>query len=143
MKSNVLLWQRGNAELYRQKESQKESREGARAAAQADRSIAAGLGASEGKADDGGCAWVRRERSTMSNCEVVSLPELDVEYHQVKDVLRCVLHTILFNRALGLVRPREVDLALFDITYVVSTPNEAEAQRGVRLLCSVRASDDF
>ena len=79
----------------------------------------------------------------MSNCEVVSLPELDVEYHQVKDVLRCVLHTILFNRALGLVRPREVDLALFDITYVVSTPNEAEAQPGVRPLCSVRVSDDF
>jgi hypothetical protein len=55
----------------------------------------------------------------MSNCEVVSLPSLEVEHsHQVKDVLRCVLHTILFNRALGLVRPREVDLELFNITYV-------------------------
>ena len=36
----------------------------------------------------------------------------------MKDVLRCILHTVLFNRALGLVRPREVDLELFDITYV-------------------------
>jgi len=55
----------------------------------------------------------------MSNCEVVNLPSLEVEHaHQVKDVLRCVLHTVLFNRALGLVRPREVDLELFNITYV-------------------------
>ena len=28
------------------------------------------------------------------------------------------LHTILFNRALGPVRPKEVDSELFDITYV-------------------------
>merc|ERR1712072_911401 len=55
----------------------------------------------------------------MSNCEVVALPSLEVEHpHQVQDVLRCVLHTVLFNRALGLVRPREVDLELFNITYV-------------------------
>ena len=37
---------------------------------------------------------------------------------KVQDVLRCVLHTVLFNRALGLVRPREVDLDLFNISYV-------------------------
>lgn len=55
----------------------------------------------------------------MSNCEVVNLPPLEVEHpHQVQDVLRCVLHTVLFNRALGLVRPREVDLDLFNISYV-------------------------
>ncbi|QDZ22741.1 DUF1649 domain-containing protein [Chloropicon primus] len=55
----------------------------------------------------------------MSNCEVVDLPSIEVEHpHQVQDVLRCVLHTVLFNRALGLVRPREVDLELFNITYV-------------------------
>ncbi|KAE9466862.1 hypothetical protein C3L33_01202, partial [Rhododendron williamsianum] len=29
-----------------------------------------------------------------------------------------VLHTIFFHRALGLVRPKDVDLELFDITYV-------------------------
>ena len=29
-----------------------------------------------------------------------------------------ILHTIMFNRALGLVRPREVDSELFEITYV-------------------------
>lgn len=29
-----------------------------------------------------------------------------------------ILHTIIFHRALGLVRPKDVDLELFDITYV-------------------------
>lgn len=29
-----------------------------------------------------------------------------------------ILHTIMFNRALGLVRPRDVDSELFEITYV-------------------------
>ncbi|KAG2724573.1 hypothetical protein I3760_01G024300 [Carya illinoinensis] len=29
-----------------------------------------------------------------------------------------ILHTIVFHRALGLVRPKDIDLELFDITYV-------------------------
>lgn len=29
-----------------------------------------------------------------------------------------ILHTIVFHRALGLVRPKDVDLELFEITYV-------------------------
>lgn len=51
------------------------------------------------------------------NCEVFSLPELEVESYQVKEVLRCILHTVVFNRSLGLARPREVDSELFEITY--------------------------
>lgn len=54
----------------------------------------------------------------MSNCEKVVLPVLELEQHQVKEVLSCLLHTIVFCRALGPVRPQEVDLQLFDITYV-------------------------
>ncbi|EIE19548.1 DUF1649-domain-containing protein [Coccomyxa subellipsoidea C-169] len=54
----------------------------------------------------------------MSNCELINLPVLELEQHQVREVLRCVLHTIIFNRALGPVRPREVDSELFEITYV-------------------------
>ncbi|GER30841.1 autophagy-related protein 101 [Striga asiatica] len=42
----------------------------------------------------------------------------DVEHSQIRDILRCILHTILFHRALGLVRPKHIDLELFDITYV-------------------------
>lgn len=53
------------------------------------------------------------------NCEVFYLKELEVEHYQTREVLRCILHTILFNRALGLVRPRDVDSELFEyITYV-------------------------
>lgn len=54
----------------------------------------------------------------MSNCEVNHLPTLGVEQHQLKEILRCILHTIIFNRALGPVEPREVDSELFDVTYV-------------------------
>lgn len=52
------------------------------------------------------------------NCEVFELQELEVESYQIREVLRCLLHTIMFTRALGLVRPRDVDSELFDITYV-------------------------
>ncbi|KAJ7554532.1 hypothetical protein O6H91_06G144700 [Diphasiastrum complanatum] len=42
-----------------------------------------------------------------------------MEPQQVREVLRCILHTIMFNRALGLVRPRDIDSELFEkITYV-------------------------
>lgn len=41
-------------------------------------------------------------------------------FHISNCLLVCagVLHTIIFNRALGPVRPREIDSELFDITYV-------------------------
>eukprot|EP00879_Flechtneria_rotunda_P004058 GHRR01004301.1.p1 GENE.GHRR01004301.1~~GHRR01004301.1.p1 ORF type:complete len:212 (+),score=52.76 GHRR01004301.1:169-804(+) len=54
----------------------------------------------------------------MSNCEVFNLSAIEVELHQVREVLRCVLHTIMFNRSLGQVRPVEVDSELFDVTFV-------------------------
>jgi hypothetical protein len=61
----------------------------------------------------------QRQRQKYSmNCEVFYLKELEVEHYQIREVLRCILHTIMFNRALGLVRPREVDSELFEITYV-------------------------
>ncbi|KAG0456118.1 hypothetical protein HPP92_023906 [Vanilla planifolia] len=52
------------------------------------------------------------------NCEVCQLKELVVEQIEIREVLRCVLHTIVFHRALGLVRPKDVDCELFEITYV-------------------------
>ncbi|KAG6408193.1 hypothetical protein SASPL_131197 [Salvia splendens] len=55
------------------------------------------------------------------NCEICQLKELDVEHFEIHEVLRfdCrILHTILFHRALGLVRPKDIDLELFEITYV-------------------------
>ena len=40
-----------------------------------------------------------------------------------------MLHTVIFGRALGVVRPRDVDCELFDLTYV--TCGDAEAERAV------------
>jgi autophagy-related protein 101 len=52
------------------------------------------------------------------NCEVCQLKELEVDVDEIREILPCILHTIIFHRALGLVRPKEIDLDLFDITYV-------------------------
>lgn len=52
------------------------------------------------------------------NCEVHELQVLVLEHYQIREVLRCLLHTILFNRALGPVRPRDVDSEVFNISYV-------------------------
>ncbi|XP_038883671.1 autophagy-related protein 101 isoform X2 [Benincasa hispida] len=60
------------------------------------------------------------------NCEVCQLKELEVEQFEIREVLRCILHTIVFHRALGLVRPRDIDLELFDITYVQCGDIEVE-----------------
>lgn len=64
-------------------------------------------------------------RLTM-NCEVFQLKELELEHFQIREVLRCILHTIMFHRALGLVRPRDVDLELFEVTYVQCGDPELE-----------------
>ncbi|XP_031481872.1 autophagy-related protein 101 isoform X1 [Nymphaea colorata] len=60
------------------------------------------------------------------NCEVCHLKELEVEAIEIPEVLRCILHTIVFHRALGLVRPKDVDSELFDITYVQCGDAELE-----------------
>ncbi|GIL84135.1 hypothetical protein Vretimale_11086 [Volvox reticuliferus] len=54
----------------------------------------------------------------MANCETHNLPVLELEPHQIREALRCVLHTIIFTRALGYVIPKDVDSELFDVTYV-------------------------
>eukprot|EP00298_Acanthocystis_sp_HF-20_P003537 c13879_g1_i1.p1 GENE.c13879_g1_i1~~c13879_g1_i1.p1 ORF type:complete len:195 (-),score=50.29 c13879_g1_i1:167-751(-) len=54
----------------------------------------------------------------MLKLEQITLDELVVERHQVKEVLACLLHTIMFHRALGPVIPEDVDSDLFSITYV-------------------------
>ena len=42
-----------------------------------------------------------------------------------------LLHTVIFNRALGPVRPREVDLQLFDLTYVRRLCKSASSSAGI------------
>ncbi|XP_010547510.1 PREDICTED: autophagy-related protein 101 [Tarenaya hassleriana] len=60
------------------------------------------------------------------NCEVCQLKELEVEHFEIREVLRCLLHTIVFHRALGLIRPKDIDLELFEITYVQCGEIEVE-----------------
>ncbi|THU58737.1 hypothetical protein C4D60_Mb03t17570 [Musa balbisiana] len=60
------------------------------------------------------------------NCETCQLKELVLEPPEIREVLRCILHTILFHRALGLVRPKDVECELFDITYVQCEDHELE-----------------
>lgn len=51
------------------------------------------------------------------NSALFELSPVTVELFQVHDVLRAVLHTVLFHRCLGVVRPREADSGLFELTY--------------------------
>ncbi|KAL9815689.1 hypothetical protein AtNW77_Chr5g0154281 [Arabidopsis thaliana] len=50
----------------------------------------------------------------------------EVESFEIREVLRCILHTIVFHRALGLIRPKDIDLELFEITYVQCGEIEVE-----------------
>jgi autophagy-related protein 101 len=55
------------------------------------------------------------------NYEHCQLDELEVEHFQVKEVLRCLLHTILYQRILGATpsnRHREEESTLFEISYL-------------------------
>jgi len=55
----------------------------------------------------------------MANCEVFHLrPVFELEVHQVREVLRVLLHSIIFQRALGPVKPVERDSELFEVTWV-------------------------
>lgn len=53
------------------------------------------------------------------------------------DAFAGVLHTIIFNRALGPVRPREIDSELFDITYVRFS--HLELRSGHVYICAVQS----
>ncbi|XP_058069282.1 autophagy-related protein 101-like [Magnolia sinica] len=63
------------------------------------------------------------------NCEVCHLKELEVELFEIPEVLRCILHTIIFHRALGPIRPKDIDSELFEITYVQC--GDAEIERKI------------
>lgn len=75
----------------------------------------------------------------MSNCEVFELPVIEAEPHQFREMLRCLIHTILFNRALGYVKPQDVDSELFDITYVKCNDSDLEVkvENGISDFCSL------
>mmetsp|Transcript_14645 Transcript_14645/g.37898 ORF Transcript_14645/g.37898 Transcript_14645/m.37898 type:complete len:215 (-) Transcript_14645:434-1078(-) len=52
------------------------------------------------------------------NFELVELDVLHVEAYQIKEVLKVLLHSIIFQRALGECRYRDCESELFDLAYV-------------------------
>ncbi|KAL6053559.1 Autophagy-related protein 101 [Balamuthia mandrillaris] len=52
------------------------------------------------------------------NIQQFALKELEVEPGELKEVLRCLLHTVMFHRAFGLVHPREELIEPLDFAYV-------------------------
>ena len=72
------------------------------------------------------------------NCEIHQLAPLRCEAFQAKETLRAVLHTILFARTLGVVRARDVDSELFDLTYTTCGDPAVERHVEERLDALVR-----
>jgi len=72
------------------------------------------------------------QRSSWSaaamNCEQVDLEPIEVERFQVKEVLKALLHSIIFQRALGAQQMRDTDSDLFDLSYVRSDSRAIDAK---------------
>ena len=67
----------------------------------------------------------------MNNCEEFNCPSLEVPIGEVKEALRCILYTILFNRAIGGSRPIEpitMKAPLFEVGYMKIESPEVDAQ---------------
>ena len=69
----------------------------------------------------------------LMNCEVHQLAPLRCEAFQAKEVMRAVLHTVPFTRALGVVRPRDVDCEMFDLSYATCGDEGVDAAVEARL----------
>ena len=52
------------------------------------------------------------------NAELVELEPLEVEIYQVKEVLKILIHSIVFQRALGECKMRDTDSDLLDVSYI-------------------------
>ena len=67
-------------------------------------------------------------RFRQMNCEHVDLEPIEVERFQVKEVLKALLHSIIFQRALGAQQMRDTDSDLFDLSYVRSDSRAIDAK---------------
>ena len=66
------------------------------------------------------CSWTAPPpaRKVAMNHESIDLEPLCVERVQVKEVLKALIHSIIFQRALGAPLYRDTESDLFDITYM-------------------------
>jgi len=60
---------------------------------------------------------VEDDEEINMNCKEHHLPELELATSQVREALKCILHTILFIRSPGSVVPYDVECDGFDLTY--------------------------
>ncbi|KAJ3046978.1 hypothetical protein HK097_000349, partial [Rhizophlyctis rosea] len=67
--------------------------------------------------------------------------ELVVDRYYLKDVLRAVLHSIIFHRSFEVIRPREVDIEQLGVTYVCSEDAEVENTIEDKVAALVRTVD--
>ncbi|CAD6270195.1 unnamed protein product [Miscanthus lutarioriparius] len=51
-------------------------------------------------------------------CNSAVIETTELEPTEIRDALRCILHTIFFHTTLSLVRPKDVDCDFLEITYV-------------------------
>ena len=66
----------------------------------------------------------------MNNCEEFSCPEIEVPLIELKEALRCIVNTIIFNRSIGGTRPIEpvtIRSQLFDVAYLKLDVPELDA----------------
>ena len=66
----------------------------------------------------------------MNNCEEFQCPSLDVSIGELKEALRCIIFTILFNRAIGGNRPIDpitIKAPLFEVGYMKTDSREVDA----------------
>ncbi|KAM9988298.1 hypothetical protein ACTFIZ_003672 [Dictyostelium cf. discoideum] len=54
------------------------------------------------------------------NSKQYVLKEINLQYAQLKEVVQCILHSILFQRSLGTVKPKDTTLDCVDFSYVKS-----------------------
>jgi autophagy-related protein 101 len=64
----------------------------------------------------------KQQQKLRMNCKEYNLPELELSTGQVREALKCILHTILFVRAPGNVTPRDTDCEGFNLLYTRIAP---------------------
>eukprot|EP01116_Phalansterium_solitarium_P002252 TRINITY_DN12140_c0_g1_i1.p1 TRINITY_DN12140_c0_g1~~TRINITY_DN12140_c0_g1_i1.p1 ORF type:complete len:196 (+),score=62.14 TRINITY_DN12140_c0_g1_i1:132-719(+) len=60
------------------------------------------------------------------NIQQFNLDEIELQPSELKEVLRCVLHSIMFTRAFGLVRPADASVDFLDLHYARCDNEEIE-----------------
>jgi len=80
----------------------------------------------------------------MNNCEEFTCPSIDVPLSDLKEALRCVVFTILFNRAIGgnrAVEPITVKSPQFDLAYAKIEAPEVEAMAEAQIKALAEAAE--